>query len=222
MTYVLDHQDKPDDKNKEFNTKDEAEERKNDLVSLGAKPEKLEIRKKDVVDAEIVDQTENGSEPVEESTGETTEIETKQATDLASGVNKAALETSFIEWFGGRDSPFITEVSHGQNSSLDLNKDGTQFVANLLNFEVKSECIISAHETDFEYAKYEATCVRPDGRESTAVGDCHIDESGKGPEDLERQAETRSKKRSVKWSSSGGIEAVMQALGYDDPLQVEE
>jgi len=103
----------------------------------------------------------------------------------------------------------LTEITHGNgDSGIDLNKNGTQVVSGALGLEVNAECEVSAKETDFEYARYRATVVKPDGRTYNAVGDCHIDEQGKSKWDLERQAETRAKKRCVKWASSGGIEAL--------------
>jgi len=103
----------------------------------------------------------------------------------------------------------LTEITHGNgDSGIDLNKDGTQVVSGALGLEVHAECEVSAKESDFEYARYRVIVVKPDGRTFNAVGDCHIDESGKDKWDLERQAETRAKKRAVKWASSGGIEAL--------------
>jgi len=103
----------------------------------------------------------------------------------------------------------LSEIQHGNgDTGIDLNKDGTQVVSGALGLEVNAECEVSAQETDFEYARYRATVVKPDGRTYNAVGDCHIDESGKDKWDLERMAETRAKKRCVKWASSGGIEAL--------------
>lgn len=105
----------------------------------------------------------------------------------------------------------LSEIQHGNgDTGIDLNKDGTQVVAGALGLEVNAECEVSAAETDYEYCRYRATVVRPDGRTFNAVGDCHIDESGKSKWDLERQAETRAKKRAVKWTSAGGIEALGQ------------
>jgi hypothetical protein len=119
-----------------------------------------------------------------------------------------APDQSPIDWFGGKDSPFVAQVDHSNGSNWTLNKDGTQFVASELDLEVESNCVVEAHETDFEYAKHEATATTPDGKTFNAVGDCHIDEEGKDPVDLERMAETRAKKRAVKWASAGGIDAI--------------
>ena len=105
----------------------------------------------------------------------------------------------------------LSEITHGNGETgIDLNKNGTQVVAGALGFEVTAECEVSAENTDYEYCRYRATVTRPDGRTFNAVGDCHIDEQGKSKWDLERQAETRAKKRAVKWAAAGGVEALGQ------------
>lgn len=105
----------------------------------------------------------------------------------------------------------LSEITHGNGETgIDLNKNGTQVVAGALGFEVQADCEVSAEGTDYEYCRYRATVTRPDGRTFNAVGDCHIDEQGKSKWDLERQAETRAKKRAVKWAAAGGIEALAE------------
>jgi len=104
----------------------------------------------------------------------------------------------------------LTEIDHGGQTSVDLNKRGTQVVSKALDVVPNAECVVEAHETDFEYAKYKATVERPNGDTYTAVGDAHIDESGNEKWDLERLAETRAKKRAVKWATGGGLEAIAQ------------
>jgi len=105
----------------------------------------------------------------------------------------------------------LSEIQHGNGETgIDLNKNGTQVVAGALGFEVQADCEVSAEGTDYEYCRYRATVTRPDGRTFNAVGDCHIDEQGKSKWDLERQAETRAKKRAVKWAAAGGIEALAE------------
>jgi len=103
-----------------------------------------------------------------------------------------------------------TTVTHGKDESVDLNKRGTQVIANALDYNVDAECEIEAIETEFEYSRYRATVTTPDGETFTAVGDAHIKESGNNREDLERLAETRAKKRAVKWSAAGGLTPFME------------
>lgn len=124
----------------------------------------------------------------------------------------------------GMADPLVTlpdwmksEIDHGRETSVDLNKRGTQVIANALNLVVKAVPEISAEETEYEYCRYRATVETPDGHIFNAVGDAHIDESGKNKWDLERLAETRAKKRCIKWSTGGGIQAFV-----DQPQDTDE
>jgi len=141
-------------------------------------------------------------EVVEEPT-EPVDFEAQQEQNIEQGaIDLNDPESHLPSWM-------LTEITHGNgDSGIDLNKDGTQVVSGALGLEVHAECEVSAKETDFAYARYRVIVVKPDGRTFNAVGDCHIDENGKDKWDLERQAETRAKKRAVKWASSGGIEAL--------------
>jgi len=136
------------------------------------------------------------TEPVEnEPESNTTEIVTEES---ASGIER------YDDPIPNLPGWMKEEVK--EHGGMDLNKDGCQVIANALGFAVSAEPDVKAHETDFEYACYTATVERPDGRTFNAVGDCHIEEAHKSKKDLNRMAETRAKKRSVKWSTAGGIE----------------
>jgi hypothetical protein len=146
--------------------------------------------------------------PGETDGGEVEVVEAEPVEPDGNADGSSPTDMSPIDWFGGKDSAFVTKVTHRNGSSWELNKDGTQFIVSELDFDMDRECLVEAHETDFEYAKYEATVTTPDGKSFTAVGDCHIEEDGKEAKDLERMAETRAKKRAVKWASAGGIDAI--------------
>ena len=152
----------------------------------------------ETVEPEVIDE-QAAVEPVDEPV----DFEAQQQQDIERGeIDLNDPESHLPGWM-------LTEITHGNgDSGIDLNKNGTQVVSGALGLEVHAECEVSAKESDFEYARYRAIVVKPDGRTFNAVGDCHIDESGKNKWDLERQAETRAKKRAVKWASSGGIEAL--------------
>jgi len=155
----------------------------------------------EAVTPEVVDHSpENGAVGTADTTAEDMAAE---HTEVKQGqINLNDPESHLPGWM-------LTEITHGNgDSGIDLNKNGTQVVSGALGLEVSAECEVTAEETDFEYARYRAVVIKPDGRTYNAVGDCHIDEQGKSKWDLERQAETRAKKRAVKWASSGGIEAL--------------
>lgn len=131
-----------------------------------------------------------------------------QAPEIVERVDAPDPNTTLPHWM-------LTEIEHSNGDvSVDLNKRGTQVVSNYLELEVNADCEISAEETGFEYCRYRATVETPEGKTFNAVGDAHIDEQGKNKWDLERLAETRAKKRCVKWSSAGGIAAFEE--GFDE------
>lgn len=89
-----------------------------------------------------------------------------------------------------------------------LNKRGCQVIAEHLGLIVQSEALKRADETDWEYAVYRASARSDhagDAQEFTATGVAHIDEGGRNLQDLDLVAETRAKKRAVKWAAGGGI-----------------
>jgi len=187
------------------------------MISLGADGQDIQIVPPD--NASEAPESNDSREQVEQEPQQAEVLEVQETSAerdpaVIEQSDEDVFEKSPIEWFGGEEnpeeSPFIDRINHRNGSSLDLNKDGTQFVSNVLGFEVHAKCEVTAYETDYEYSRYRATCIRPDGREFNAVGDCHIEEQGKNKEDLERMAETRAKKRSVKWASAGGVEAIRE------------
>lgn len=105
-----------------------------------------------------------------------------------------------------------TEVSysgHG-DSSTTINKRGCQVIAEYLGLAVERVAITPAHETDFDYAYYKATAVKPDGREFTAYGAARADSDDQDEQEgwkLDMMAGTRAYKRAVKAATGGGIEA---------------
>lgn len=195
--YLLRDTDKHNER--KFDSREEAKEQAEELRGLGATVEIEEIGDEPEKDNQT---EENRSEPSEvEIVEEPTADElVRQAVDMESLPDPLV---TVPEWM-------TTTVDHGDNQSVDLNKRGTQVIANALDYVVDAECEIEAIKTDFDYARYRATVTTPDGDEYTAVGDAHIKESGRNREDLERLAETRAKKRAVKWATGGGLQAFME------------
>lgn len=203
---IIDHRNNNE---KQFRTLEEAKEARDNLIGIGAQPEDLEIVELSTDGSGGSDVQESGQSNDEEQPKVTepvkqeTEPEPTQSdlVDLPErGLNNPL--ATLPEWM-------LTEIQHGRNTSLDLNKDGSQVIANALDLSVEAECEVSAKETDFEYCRYRATVETPDGKVFNAVGDARIDEKGKNHNkwDLERKAETRAKKRAVKWATGGGVEA---------------
>jgi hypothetical protein len=106
-----------------------------------------------------------------------------------------------------------TQVSYNDrgDSSTTVNKRGCQVIAEYLGLDMVDRNVVKrAHETDFEFATYEITMKKPDGRTFTGTGTARADESDQGDGagwKLDMMAETRAYKRAVKSATGGGIEA---------------
>lgn len=102
----------------------------------------------------------------------------------------------------------IDRIERGGQSSPHLNKRGCQVIARYLGLDVRAEPVERAADTAFEYAEYSAYIAGDDGdRTYESRGFASIEEDGIDAHNLDLQAETRAKKRAVKWATGGGIEA---------------
>jgi len=106
----------------------------------------------------------------------------------------------------------ITEVSYSDrgDTTTTVNKRGCQVIASYLNLEYETDDTTRASDTDFEYAEFECTVTKPDGRTFTGHGTAKADGDDQNEGDgwkLDMLAETRAFKRAVKGATGGGIEA---------------
>lgn len=211
--------DKENNREKRFDTIEQAQEQADELRSLGADVEVKDISSDGGEDVEpaVVEHSENGhaDSQKDEEDSETADTEPKEPEVVD---NTDEIEPDEIVTAGSMPDPLATvptwmttTIEHREGEeSVDLNKRGTQVIANTLDYVVDAECEIESYETDFDYARYRATVTTPDGDEFSAVGDAHIKEPGNNRDDLERLAETRAKKRAVKWATGGGLQAFME------------
>jgi hypothetical protein len=96
----------------------------------------------------------------------------------------------------------------------DLSKDGCQVLATLLGQYPDAEIVEFGTDDDgTRYAVARATISDPNGDEYSAHGEAWADESNVGRHEVIRQAETRAKKRAVKWVSAGGAALIDEVHG---------
>jgi hypothetical protein len=98
----------------------------------------------------------------------------------------------------------------GGDTYEDLSKDGCQVLATLLNQYPDAELLeYDTDDSETRYAVAKATITDPEtGEQFSAHGEAWSDEQNVNSHEVIRQAETRAKKRCVKWVSAGGAKLI--------------
>jgi hypothetical protein len=177
----------------------EAEERKNDMVSLGANPEDIVIQQKEATTPQPeLSKTEQSSE--------NPEIETEQEAEPLPE-SEMQLDQDPVNWMPDHFIDTIQGVP-------TVNRKGYCVIAERYNVSVTSEAKVRASETDFEYAEFEAVAVTEDGRQYSGFGSAHVArQDGDDPYLLNELAETRAMKRAVSWATGVGMTAIEEMQG---------
>jgi len=189
MTWTL--KDSRRDNEREFDTKDAAEEAKNDLISLGATPEDLTLVapndqevSADGGDAEVVDTPEV--------------VEDTQPTDELPDTGPSITEDP-ISWM---PSEFTERV----DGTVTITRKGYEVLAHHYDIQGGTEMVVSPVDTDMNYAVHKATVTDADGDEYTAYGEAHADDNG--VENITRMSDTRAYKRAVSRATGVGTIAI--------------
>jgi len=192
-------------KDRQFESRAQAEEQQEELEALGSE---IELIPPDGTEnGTEPEQVEEPNEPMSDNTEDTEPelVEQPNDTDIVdTGIDHDPLNT-LPKWM-------LTQVDYSGrgDTSTTVNKRGCQVIAAHLNLEYDTEAITRASESDFEYAEFKCVVEKPDGRTYTGHGTALADGNDQ-PEDskwtLDMQAETRAYKRAVKGATGGGIEA---------------
>ena len=194
------------DNDREFETRKQAEEKKNDMVSLGASPEDLEIVANGVaddIDADIVSHSEEADKSESEDTQPPNVIDTQEAVAQAEETTEAldelgeSLETDPLSILPGH----MVDNIQGQPA---INKRGYAMIAERYGVSVKSyiECLPWENEEGRCVARAVATT--DDGKEYQDYATASK-EDGDMPEQLVELASTRALKRVTGWATGLGI-----------------
>ena len=179
---------------REFETRAQAEEKKNDMVSLGAKPEDLEIV--NGVEPEVIKHSEDGetaTEPIEKTDGGTqAEPKPQTQTDID------ALVENPIEWLRGINSEYVNVVK----GTPAISKRGFRYIQSKFEISTESEVVQWVNEPTgvIVWAKAEL----PDGRSAEAHGEGWQFESKVDDNEFVRYADTRAKNRALADLTSSG------------------
>jgi len=187
---------------REFDTKSEAEEQKQDLLALGADSQDLEIIHRD---------ESNGPD---DSGDVNTQAENKPASDGGQAPvveadvpeEPPAVDENPTDWL---PSHFVDTIQ----GVPTVNRMGYAVIASQYGVEVTAEPVTLPSETEHEYAEFRAVAITEDGREYSGFGSAHVDrQDGDDPHLLAELAETRAMKRACAWSTGVGMTAASEMM----------
>jgi len=220
MTFTL--IDNNRDREKEFDTRAEAEEKKNDMISLGASPEDLEI---------VADSSNGAEDTAGADTNQTTQVESdgselsEQAKEditvsreqIENGEAVPIEETKqAIDQLGEELEPDPLSIlpSHMIDEIQGkpaVNKRGYAMIAERYNIEVSARVKQFPWDNEEGRAVAHAVAVTEEGKEYSGWGTASAAD-GDMDDQLIELAETRSLKRAVSWASGVGIVSYQELM----------
>jgi len=220
---------------RECDSRADAEETKNDMVSLGADPTQLEI----IPPGEGENTAKDASELLAEETGrpefeseqdmpDVDELEEHKPDGGTEVVEPPEPAENFEDELPEENSGGLEQLGESlETDPLDvlpgymittvdgkpsLNKRGVSVLAYHYDISVTDkETVAYPHETEYESAIVEITVEGKDGRVFVGAGEAHVDETPK--HQLLRMAETRAYKRAVIFATGTGI------VGYQELME---
>jgi hypothetical protein len=189
------------DNTREFETRAAAEEKREEMRSLGADPDDLHIERADAeTDGGQAARADTPVDPPEAH--ETDVIDTSGGGELP---DSPPVDEDPLSWVPGH---FIDEIQ----GVPTINRKGYAVIASQYGISVEAESVKLPHETDWEYAAFQATAETPDGETYSGFGSAHVDRDD-DKHLLAELAETRAMKRAVAWASGVGMTAAEELMG---------
>jgi hypothetical protein len=182
--------DRARDNRREFGSRADAEDARDDLRDLGIDPDDLEIVPptetdgSGVVEPEVVD--DDGTDTRLDETPDT--------------LDERSVADDPIAWMPGE----FVDVIDGTEA---INRKGFEVLAHFYGVSVSADLQTAPEETDHEYARVKATAETADGRTVEAFGSAHVDR-GDDSWLLVEMAGTRARKRALSIATGAGAVAV--------------
>jgi len=179
-------------------TRAEAEEKRENLISLGASPDQLEI---------IPPGESTGTEATDDDVADmpTTDTEPMEATyDETQLPEKPPVDEDPIVWMPNE----FTDTIEG---TTVINRKGYEVMAHHYEISTWSDCVVGPEETDFTFCRVKATASKPDGTTYTAHGSAHTDR-GDDSFLLLEMADTRARKRAIAQATGVGMLAAEELM----------
>jgi hypothetical protein len=218
MTAIL--RDTERNNEREFETVEKAEEKRKDLIGMGASPEQLEIEENGV-EAEHVDHTGNGSveahtvsEPENSDTVESDNPEGQPPAKQEPAQNSTVgleMDTDAEQELRNLGGDFTTEIK----GTTVIKKKGLRVMQQRYEIDVTSKLEVPPEETDHTYARAKAQAILPDGRIAEAHGSASV-ERGDDSFLLAEMSDTRAKSRALSDITGIGHAVVEEMQGVND------
>jgi hypothetical protein len=182
--------DRARDNRREFGSRADAEDARDDLRDLGIDPDDLEIVPptetdgSGVVEPEVVDDDGTDTRP-----GETPDT-----------LDERSVADDPIAWMPGE----FVDVIDGTEA---INRKGFEVLAHFYDVSVTTDLQTAPEETDHEFCRVKATAETADGRTVQAFGSAHVDR-GDDSWLLVEMAGTRARKRALSIATGAGAVAV--------------
>ncbi len=203
---VIDH---GNDNARAFESRAEAEDKAKNIKMMVNDPSAIEVVQGAYDDYETFEEDSEG-EPAEQDL-EPEIVDHSPSTDGGQATVQAEPTESLpdrsvsddpFEWMPGQ---FIDDIQGTQA----INRKGYAVLSQFYDISVESECVVGPEETEFTYARCEATAVGPDGETYKAHGSAHVDRmDGDDPTLLLELADTRATKRVLAIATGVGAVAV--------------
>lgn len=218
------------DNTKPFPTRSKAEEKKNDMLSLGAEPDDLEIvppgenGNESATSAEVLaeetDKPEERFEP-DEPVPDIEKQDEQSPEEGASSPSEPMMkdgqtpmqDTEQLPDEPPVDTDPLTWIPDAFQDTIEgtvaINRKGYEVLAHHYNISVETKVLVSPSENDHTYAEVVATATTEDGNKYSAHGSAHVDRDDDSFLLLE-MADTRAAKRATARATGTGMIAVQE------------
>ena len=202
--------DHTQDKEKEFDTKEAAEDNKAFLAKQGNEVEIIDNYNDDgeAVDADVVDMTDGGN-PTASPDGMESEATEPEVVEM--DATKIGSQEEFVTKVKGVPEAFMVNMGSRQDKCIHITKEGYYYLAAEAGISVETEPLNPSWEDNSEKSFWKATAKKGDKTWSN-TGSAHLEgEDMAGAEyNLDELASTRAACRVLSMATGAGVTSVIE------------